>query len=78
MILGATKLKIWIFEHNTKICNWCSHSHLALGRHVMDIGVFFPLTQGAGSSDLRDLRLGSRHWRSRGRGRSLAARWVEV
>jgi hypothetical protein len=67
MILGATKLKIWIFEHNTKICNWCAHSHLALGPHVMDREVFF-LMQGAGSSDLRDLRLGSRRWRSRGQG----------
>jgi hypothetical protein len=38
MILRATKLKIWIFEHNTKIYNWCAHSHLVLGPHVMDRG----------------------------------------
>jgi hypothetical protein len=64
---------------------WTEHKNMqlvctltfGLGPTCHGQGVFF-LTQGAGSSDLRDLRLGSRRWRSRGRGRSLAARWMEV
>jgi hypothetical protein len=41
-ILAALKLEIWIFEHNTKICNFV-HSHLASGPLVIDSGVFFYL-----------------------------------